>query len=146
MMSFMPTLMQTLRMARLLTILLVPVLAACGQRQSQPQASPPPPQVTIAKPVSKMVADQDEYVGPGRSRHVNVVESDRLRRTSAFGEERKCHGLSPTSPKPQQQPFSASHGEGAHRIASIHQAQRRKLIPYVANSRLSGAPLEGAPN
>ena len=72
MMSFMPTLMQTLRMARLLTILLVPVLAACGQRQSQPQASPPPPQVTIAKPVSKMVADQDEYVGPGRSRHVNV--------------------------------------------------------------------------
>src|SRR5258707_1295334 len=38
------------------------------------------------------------------------------------GEERKCHGLSPTSPKPQQQPFSASHGEGAHRIASIHQA------------------------
>jgi len=62
------------------------------------------------------------------------------------GEERKCHGLSPTSPKPQQQPFSASHGEGAHRIASIHQAQRRKLIPYVANSRLSGAPLEGAPN
>src|SRR5712672_1229008 len=50
MMSFMPTLMQTLRMARLLTILLVPALAACGQSQSQPQASPPP-RVTIAKPV-----------------------------------------------------------------------------------------------
>src|SRR5437660_4470729 len=63
MMSFMPTLMQTLRMARLLTILLVPALAACGQSQSQPQASPQPPRVTIAKPVSKMVADQDEYVG-----------------------------------------------------------------------------------
>src|SRR5260370_277270 len=63
MMGFMPTLMQTLRMARLLTILLVPALAACGQSQSQPQASPPPPRVTIAKPVSKMVADQDEYVG-----------------------------------------------------------------------------------
>ena len=62
MMSFMPTFMQTLRMARLLTILLVPALAACGQSQSQPQSSPPP-QVTIAKPVSKMVADQDEYVG-----------------------------------------------------------------------------------
>jgi RND family efflux transporter MFP subunit len=62
--SFMPTLMPTLRTARLLTILLLPVLAACGQSQSQPQASPPPPpQVTIAKPVSKMVADQDEYVG-----------------------------------------------------------------------------------
>src|SRR5260370_38351006 len=25
------------------------------------------------------------HVGPGRSRHVNVVESGRLRRTSAFG-------------------------------------------------------------
>ena len=60
---FTPTLMQTLRMARLLTILFVPALAACGQSQSQPQASSPPPQVTIAKPVSKMVADQDEYVG-----------------------------------------------------------------------------------
>src|SRR5882672_8603982 len=61
--SFMPTLMPTLRTASLLTILLLPALAACGrQSQSQPQASPPP-QVTIAKPVSKMVADQDEYVG-----------------------------------------------------------------------------------
>src|SRR5262245_2120913 len=64
MMGFMPTLMPALRTARLLTILLLPALAACGQSQSQPQASPPPPpQVTIAKPVSKMVADQDEYVG-----------------------------------------------------------------------------------
>jgi len=62
--SFMPTLMPTLRTASLLTILLLPALAACGrQSQPQPQASPPPPQVTIAKPVSKMVADQDEYVG-----------------------------------------------------------------------------------
>src|SRR6266403_991745 len=63
--SFMPTLMPTLRTASLLTILLLPALAACGrQSQSQPQASPPPPppQVTIAKPMSKMVVDQDEYV------------------------------------------------------------------------------------
>src|SRR5258708_38749817 len=60
--SFMPTLMPTLRTASLLTILLLPALTACGR--SQPQASPPPPpQVTIAKPVSKMVADQGEYVG-----------------------------------------------------------------------------------
>src|SRR5260370_35882099 len=50
--------------ARLRTILLVPALAAWGQSQSQPQSSPPPtPRVTISKPVSKMVADQDEYVG-----------------------------------------------------------------------------------
>ena len=55
----------TLKSIRLPTILLllVPALAACGQSQSQPQASAPPPQVTIAKPVSKMIADQDEYVG-----------------------------------------------------------------------------------
>src|SRR5258706_14457071 len=60
----MRTLMPISKFAGLLTILLVPALAACGQGQSQPQASPPPPpQVTIAKPVSKMVADQDEYVG-----------------------------------------------------------------------------------
>src|SRR5580700_4990410 len=68
-MSLMPTfmmpLMPTLKSVRRLTIplLLVAVLAACGQSQSQPQAAPPPPQVTIAKPTSKMIADQDEYVG-----------------------------------------------------------------------------------
>ena len=66
----MPTLVvplvPTLRAVRLLTILLLllPTLAACGESQSQRQASaPPPPQVTIAKPTSKMIADQDEYVG-----------------------------------------------------------------------------------
>ena len=56
----------TFKSVRLLTILLllVPALAACGQSQSQPQVSaPPPPQVTIAKPISKMITDQDEYVG-----------------------------------------------------------------------------------
>src|SRR5258707_240470 len=53
-----------LKSARLLTILLVPALASCGQSQSQPQAAaPPPPQVTISKPSTKMIADQDEYVG-----------------------------------------------------------------------------------
>jgi RND family efflux transporter MFP subunit len=44
--------------------LLIPWLAACAESQSQPQAAaPPPPQVTTAKPVTKMIADQDEYVG-----------------------------------------------------------------------------------
>jgi RND family efflux transporter MFP subunit len=64
--SLIATLLPTLRSARLLTILLllVPALAACGPSQSEPQASAPaPPQVTIAKPISKMIADQDEYVG-----------------------------------------------------------------------------------
>src|SRR5882757_3813630 len=45
-------------------IAIAPALAACEQSQSRPQAvAPPPPQVTVAKPVSKMIADQDEYVG-----------------------------------------------------------------------------------
>jgi len=58
-------LVPTMKSARLLSILLlvVPALAACGQSQSQPQATPLPPQVTIAKPTSKMIAEQDEYVG-----------------------------------------------------------------------------------
>ena len=61
-----PPLTPTSKSMRRLTVLLllVPALAACGQSQSQPKAAtPPPPQVTIAKPVSKMIADQDEYVG-----------------------------------------------------------------------------------
>jgi len=45
-------------------IAIVPALAACERSQSQPKAAAPsPPQVTIAKPVSRMIADQDEYVG-----------------------------------------------------------------------------------
>jgi RND family efflux transporter MFP subunit len=59
-------LMPTSKSMRQLTVLLLllPALAACGQSQSQPQAAaPPPPQVTIAKPTSKIIANQDEYVG-----------------------------------------------------------------------------------
>ena len=65
MMRLIPMLWPTLKSVRLpaVLLLLVPALVACGQSQSQPQASAPPPPVTIAKPVSKMIADQDEYVG-----------------------------------------------------------------------------------
>jgi RND family efflux transporter MFP subunit len=60
--AFTPVLKSVRRLIVLL--LLAPALAACGQSQSQPQAAtPPPPQVTIAKPITKMIADQDEYVG-----------------------------------------------------------------------------------
>jgi RND family efflux transporter MFP subunit len=61
-----PALTPALKSARrlILLLLLIPTLAACGESQSQPKAgTPPPPQVTVAKPVSKMIADQDEYVG-----------------------------------------------------------------------------------
>jgi RND family efflux transporter MFP subunit len=46
-----------------LTVALAPALAGCGQGMSQPQAAAAPPAVTVAKPVSKSVADHDEYVG-----------------------------------------------------------------------------------
>jgi RND family efflux transporter MFP subunit len=47
-----------------LMIALAPALAACAQSASQQRAAAPaPPAVTVAKPVGKMLADQDEYVG-----------------------------------------------------------------------------------
>ena len=58
--------MTTFRSARILPLLLLlaPTLAGCEQSQSQPQAAaPPPPHVTIAKPVKKTITEQDEYVG-----------------------------------------------------------------------------------
>ncbi|HXW23402.1 MAG TPA: efflux RND transporter periplasmic adaptor subunit [Xanthobacteraceae bacterium] len=42
--------------------LLAPLLAACGNAPA-PAAAPPPPQVTVAKPVQRTIVDQDEYVG-----------------------------------------------------------------------------------
>src|SRR5262245_33755196 len=43
--------------------LLLLVLAGCGQGQQPTQAAPPPPTVTVAKPVQRTVVDHDEYVG-----------------------------------------------------------------------------------
>lgn len=44
--------------------LMAALLAGCGESKTQAQnAAPPPPQVTVAKPVKKMVSDRDEYVG-----------------------------------------------------------------------------------
>ena len=40
---------------------LAPLLLGCGQAQKQ--AAPPPPKVTVAKPVKRTIVDQDEYVG-----------------------------------------------------------------------------------
>ncbi len=37
------------------------VLAGCGQGPQQ--AAPPPPTVTVAKPIKRTIVDQDEYVG-----------------------------------------------------------------------------------
>lgn len=56
-------------LARLVALLLLPALllaGGCDQSQSLaqvPGAAPPPPQVTVAKPVKRMVSDHDEYVG-----------------------------------------------------------------------------------
>ncbi len=46
------------------------VLANCGEAQKQ--AAPPPPKVTVAKPIQRTIVDQDEYVG--RFVPVDVVE------------------------------------------------------------------------
>ena len=40
---------------------LAPLLFGCGEAQKQ--AAPPPPKVTVAKPVKRTIVDQDEYVG-----------------------------------------------------------------------------------
>lgn len=50
--------------ARLVAVGAAVVLAGCGGETKQPQAGgPPPPQVTVAKPVEGTVVDYDEYVG-----------------------------------------------------------------------------------
>jgi RND family efflux transporter MFP subunit len=44
--------------------LLAATLAGCDEQQSQAKAAPPPlPQVTVANPMRKVVADEEEYVG-----------------------------------------------------------------------------------
>ncbi len=52
-------------------LLLAPVLTGCGEGAKAP-AAPPPPAVTVAKPVKQMIVDQDEYVG--RFVPVSIVE------------------------------------------------------------------------
>ena len=44
-------------------LLVAPVLAGCGERQQAGPPAPPPPTVTVAKPVKRTVVDYDEYVG-----------------------------------------------------------------------------------
>jgi len=59
--------MPRLSPARLAFLVSVPALliaGGCGQASTQAQnAAPPPPQVTVSKPVKKLVSDHDEYVG-----------------------------------------------------------------------------------
>src|SRR5215813_996398 len=54
-------------------LLLCPLLAltGCGEAPKQ-SAAPPPPAVTVAKPVQRTIVDQDEYVG--RFVAVDMVE------------------------------------------------------------------------
>ncbi|HUC48676.1 MAG TPA: efflux RND transporter periplasmic adaptor subunit [Xanthobacteraceae bacterium] len=59
------------RAAPVLAALLAALLAGCNQSQQQAKG-PPPPTVTVAKPVQRTVVDQDEYVG--RFVAVNSVE------------------------------------------------------------------------
>jgi RND family efflux transporter MFP subunit len=44
--------------------LMAPLLAGCGSGQPPAQrGAPPPPQVTVAKPTTRTIVDEDEYVG-----------------------------------------------------------------------------------
>jgi RND family efflux transporter MFP subunit len=51
------------RFPGLLAALMPLALALAGCGQSQPPAAPPPPAVTVSKPVQRAVTDLDEYVG-----------------------------------------------------------------------------------
>src|SRR6476469_3832632 len=53
-----------------LPLAIATLVASCGE--SQKQASPPPPAVTVAEPVKRTVFDYDEYVG--RFTAINSVE------------------------------------------------------------------------
>ncbi len=48
-------------LAALVWLGLAPLLLGCGEAQKQ--AAPPPPKVTVAKPIKRTIVDQDEYVG-----------------------------------------------------------------------------------
>jgi multidrug efflux system membrane fusion protein len=48
-------------LAALVCLGLAPLLLSCGEAQKQ--AAPPPPKVTVAKPIKRTIVDQDEYVG-----------------------------------------------------------------------------------
>ena len=63
----MPTFARTLAAVAIAS---APLLASCGEAQKQ--AAPPPPKVTVAKPIQRTIVDQDEYVG--RFVPIDVVE------------------------------------------------------------------------
>src|SRR6185312_9415525 len=67
------TISPLLRIARRYSVplALATLVAACGQKQQQTHV-PPPPAVTVAKPIKRTIVDHDEYVG--RFLAVNSVE------------------------------------------------------------------------
>lgn len=67
------------RLGLLAAVLALP-LAGCGQPTAQQQGAPPPPQVTVASPVTKQVTDTDEYVG----RFVAIDEVNVRARVSGY--------------------------------------------------------------
>ncbi len=46
-----------------IVLMLAPLLASCGESQQPAKAAPPPPSVTVSKPVARTIIDHDEYVG-----------------------------------------------------------------------------------
>lgn len=63
-------------------VVLAVFLAGCGEAPKQP-AAPPPPKVTVAKPTTRTIIDQDEYVG----RFIAVDRVDVHARVSGYLEK-----------------------------------------------------------
>lgn len=55
--------MSAIQFMRLAALYLAIATAACSEQKPQQQTAAPPPSVTVAKPVSQTIIDQDEYVG-----------------------------------------------------------------------------------
>ena len=54
------------------SLALATLVVACGQKEEQQAHAPPPPAVTVSKPIKRTIVDHDEYVG--RFAAVNSVE------------------------------------------------------------------------
>jgi RND family efflux transporter MFP subunit len=65
------------------TIVVALVLAGCGETPQPAAAPPPPPSVTVARPTTRTIVDQDEYVG----RFVAVHEVEVRARVSGYLEK-----------------------------------------------------------
>ncbi len=119
-------------------------LAACGQKQAQAPASPPPPTVSIANPLEKDVVEWDEYTG--RFDAVDTVEV-RARISGVLTEVRFKDGaivkkgdlLFVIDPRPFQRILDKDRAtlQGAKVQLEFAQKDLERARPLVANQTIS---------